>query len=377
MNSPSVAVTGIGVVSPLGVGLDSTWDKLIQGESGIDYLNHLDEESLEQPFGGNVWDFDPDDHFDRREKRRLDPFAQFGLVATREALNDAGYSEDDSPWDGDDVGVAAGSGIGGIETTEDQHERLLDRGANRVSPMTIPRLLVNMLSGQIAKRHGFRGPSSAIVTACATSLDSIGLGMQWIRTGRAKTAIVGGAEFGLTPLCIAGFEALSALSERNDEPKKASRPFDKNRDGFVMGSGSAMLVLEEQSQARERGANIHGWLEGYGQSNDAHHETSPPEDGSGAALAMERAIDDSGKDASSVDHVNAHATSTPTGDEAEVNAIQQVLDSSKNGLHVTSTKSMTGHLLGGAGALEAVNCLMALKNDVVPPTINCHNPEPN
>ncbi|MFB6345221.1 MAG: beta-ketoacyl-ACP synthase II [bacterium] len=373
--SKPAAVTGMGTISPLGSDLETTWTNLKDGASGVVRVEDLEADGLENTIAAPVKGYDPDAHFDGRRQKRLDPYTQYGLIAVREALKDAGYDEENPPWDAERVGVVAGSGIGGIHTTEDQHKRLMDRGAKRVSPMTVPRQLINMLSGQIAKAHGFKGPSSAIVTACATSLDSIGLGLQWIRSGRADTVIVGGAEESITPLPIAGFKALKALAERPESPEQASRPFDKDREGFVMGAGAGMLVLEDPEQAQERGADVHGWIEGYAQTNDAHHETSPPDDGEGAARAMEGALKDAEVTLGDVDHINAHATSTPTGDAAEVRAIESVFaDTSKPS--VTATKSMTGHLLGGAGSLEAIICLKSLMDDFAPPTINCDNPEP-
>lgn len=366
----------MGVLSPLGHDLEETWSALKAGESGARRVE-LDAEGLEEAIAAPVKDFDPGEYLDRRRQKRLDPFSQYGLVATSEALERAGVDPEDHPWDPERVGVVAGSGIGGIETTERQHERLLDRGSRRVSPMTVPKQLLNMLAGQIAKTHDFRGPSSAVVTACATSLDSVGLGLQWIRSGRADVVLVGGAEASITPLPVAGFGAMKALADRPEAPEKASRPFDRDREGFVMGAGAGMMVLEKESLARERGAEIQGVVHGYAQTNDAHHATSPPEDGDGAARAMQRALEDANIDPGNIEHVNAHATSTPTGDKAEIRAIETVFGDVSPMPKVTATKSMTGHLLGGAGVVEAIICLQSLIDDYIPPTINCDNPDPD
>jgi len=365
-----VVVTGIGAVTPLANDANATWQALIQGKSGIETITHFDPSALATQFAGTIKDFSLNDVITPKDAKKMDIFIQYGLVACAEAVVQSGLLE--AGYDSDRIGCALGSGIGGLSTIEANHSQLLNSGPRRVSPFYIPASIVNMLSGHLAMLYGFTGPNFAISTACTTGTHNIGYAARTIAYGDADVMIAGGAEAACTPSGMAGFCAARAMSTRNDDPKKASRPWDKDRDGFVLGDGAGALVLEEYEAAKKRGATILAEISGFGMSDDAFHMTSPPEDGSGAAKAMKNALNDAGLSGADIQYVNAHGTSTPAGDVAESRAIESVI-----GQHVlvSSTKSMTGHLLGAAGAIEAIFSIQALMNNKVPPTINLENLE--
>jgi 3-oxoacyl-[acyl-carrier-protein] synthase II len=368
-----VVVTGIGLVTPLGIGTKQAWEAAIAGKSGIGPITRFDAKDLPCRIAGEVKGFDPGAFMDKKEARRNDLFIQFGLAATQLALQDAGLPTD-SPL-GERVGVIVGSGMGGLATLEDTHLTAVNKGHRRVNPFFIPSIIVNLASGQISIRYGAAGVNFAPVSACATGNHAIGESMRHIQHGDADVVITGGAEATITLLGISGFTAARALSERNDAPEKASRPFDKERDGFVAGEGAGILVVEELEHARKRGARIYCELTGYAATADAFHITQPS--GTGAERAMRLCLDDAGLKPEQVQYVNAHGTSTPVGDIAETKALKNVFgDWAKKGLMVSSTKSMTGHLLGAAGGVEAAFTALALHHGIVPPTINLDNPDP-
>lgn len=375
MSRRDVVVTGTGVVAPNGIGVENFWEGITEARSGVDYLERFDTEDFPVKFAATVDDFDPEEHFSRREINRMDTFVQFGLVAAEEAIEQAGYDTEDPEYESRRTGVILGSGIGGIHTIEEQHKKFLDRGPRRISPYLIPKLIINMVSGQVAIRYDCQGPNKSVVTACATSAHAIGDASRLIQYDEADVMIAGGSEYGTSPLGFGGFCSIKALSTRNDEPKKASRPFDEERDGFVMGEGAGAVVLESREHAEERGANIIAEVDGFGQNCDAHHMTAPREDGSGAVDCMELALEDGDTDPTEVDYINAHGTSTPLNDKSETKAIRNVFGDHADELKVSSTKSTTGHLLGAAGAIEAVACAMAIERGVVPPTANYENPD--
>ncbi len=375
-----VVVTGMGAITPLGLNVESTWTRLLNGESGIAPITHFDAEGFRAQFAGTVKDFDAKQYMNAKDARRYDEFMHYAVAATAMALKDAGFIEtvgpDDAPVqnvDQERFGVILGSGIGGIQTIEDSCATLRNKGAKKVSPFIIPGSIANMAAGLVAIKHKLKGPNLATATACTTSTHAIGLAARLIVYGDADVMVAGGSEKGSSPLGMAGFGAMHALSTRNDEPTRASRPFDKDRDGFVLGDGSGMMVLESLAHAKARSATILAEVVGFGMSDDASHITSPPEDGSGAARAMQNALNDAGIDASAVGYVNAHGTSTPAGDVAESLAIETVFSSVKDSILVSSTKSMTGHLLGAAGGIEAIFTVLALQHQHVPPTINLEN----
>ncbi|NVK38229.1 MAG: beta-ketoacyl-ACP synthase II [Gammaproteobacteria bacterium] len=365
-----VVVTGIGAVTPLANDANATWQALIQGKSGIETITHFDPSALATQFAGTIKDFSLNDVITPKDAKKMDIFIQYGLVACAEAVVQSGLLE--AGYDSDRIGCALGSGIGGLSTIEANHSQLLNSGPRRVSPFYIPASIVNMLSGHLAMLYGFTGPNFAISTACTTGTHNIGYAARTIAYGDADVMIAGGAEAACTPSGMAGFCAARAMSTRNDDPKKASRPWDKDRDGFVLGDGAGALVLEEYEAATKRGATILAEISGFGMSDDAFHMTSPPEDGSGAAKAMKNALNDAGLSGADIQYVNAHGTSTPAGDVAESRAIESVIGQQ---VLVSSTKSMTGHLLGAAGAIEAIFSIQALMNNKVPPTINLENLE--
>jgi 3-oxoacyl-[acyl-carrier-protein] synthase II len=368
-----VVVTGIGLVTPLGIGTKQSWEAAIAGKSGIGPITRFDAKDLPCRIAGEVRAFDPGAFMDKKEARRNDLFIQFGLAATNLALQDAGLPTD-SPL-GERAGVIVGSGMGGLATLEDTHLTAVNKGHRRVNPFFIPSIIVNLASGQISIRHGAAGVNFAPVSACATGNHAIGESMRHIQHGDADLVIAGGAEATITLLGISGFTAARALSERNDQPEKASRPFDKDRDGFVAGEGSGILILEELEHARKRGARIYCELTGYSATADAFHITQPS--GIGAERAMRLCLEDAGLAPEQVQYVNAHGTSTPVGDIAETKAIKNVFgDWAKTGLMVSSTKSMTGHLLGAAGGVEAAFAALALHHGIIPPTINLDDPDP-
>ena len=369
-----VVVTGLGVISPVGTGVESFWSNLTAGKSGVGLITRFDASAYSTRFAAEVKDFDPARYIDKKEARRMDRFTQFALAAAGMALEDAGMD-----WEGvdrDRVGVILGSGIGGIETLEEQHQVLLTRGPGRVSPFFIPMMIANMGAGQIAIAYRLRGCNLTTTSACASSAHAVGDAFRLLQRGEADVMITGGSEAPITPLAIAGFCSMKALSARNDEPERASRPFDAGRDGFVIGEGAAILILETLEHAQKRGARIYAEVAGYGTSCDAYHITAPDPEGGGAALSMRLALLDAGVAPESVDYINAHGTSTPLGDKLETAAIKQVFGDHAKKLVVSSTKSMTGHLLGAAGGLEAVASVLAIDRGVIPPTINYEEPDP-
>lgn len=371
--SRRVVITGMGAVTPLGNSVEETWKGLLEGKSGIAPIENYDVSSYATRFAGQIRGLDVTEYMSAKEARKIDPFIQYGLVASIQAIRDSGLEVTDE--NRKRIGVAVGSGIGGIGTIE-RNKELLDKGGIRkVSPFLVPGSIINMISGNLSIMFGLQGPNWAITTACTTATHCIGYASRMIKYGDVDVMIAGGGECGSSPLGMAGFVAARALSSRNDDPQAASRPWDRDRDGFVLADGAGVLVLEELEHAKKRGAKIYGELIGFGASSDAHHITAPPEDGRGAADSMVNAINDAGIDGSVVDYVNAHGTSTMAGDIAETNAIKSVFGDHAYQLSVSSTKSMVGHLLGAAGGVEAVFTLLALQNQVAPPTINLDNPD--
>ncbi|RCV87750.1 beta-ketoacyl-[acyl-carrier-protein] synthase II [Billgrantia montanilacus] len=368
-----VVVTGLGLVTPVGNTVDESWESILAGKSGIAPIEHFDATSFNTRFGGSVKDFDISPYLNPKDARKMDLFIQYGIAAGAQAIADAGIECTEE--NAERIGVAVGSGIGGLPMIEHNHNALNKGGARRISPFFVPGSIINMISGNLAIQHGFRGPNIAITTACTTGTHNIGYSARTIVYGDADVMICGGAEMATTPLGLGGFSAARALSNRNDDPTAASRPWDRDRDGFVLSDGAGILVLEEYEHAKARGAKIYAELTGFGMSDDAFHMTAPPEDGSGAALSMRNAIRDAGIDPSRVDYINAHGTSTPAGDLAESRAVKKVMGSAAHSVAVSSTKSMIGHLLGAAGAVEAVFCILAIRDQVAPPTINLDNPQ--
>ena len=369
-----VVVTGLGCLSPVGNSVAETWESLIAGKSGIGPITFFDTSQLKTKIAGEIKDFDPAGQLGHKDARRLDRFSQFALAATRQALASANFSVDEG--NRDRVGILIGSGIGGISTVMEQVEVMRERGADRVSPFLIPMMIPDSASGVIAIHIGARGPNMAISTACATGSNSIGEAGEMIRRGAADVIIAGGSESPILPLAMAGLNAMTALSTRNHLPAKASRPFDKDRDGFVIGEGAGVLILETLEHAQGRGANILCELTGYGTSDDAHHISAPAEDGAGARICMELALQDAGLRPEDIDYINAHGTSTWLNDKSETAAIKGVFGEHAYNVPISSTKSMTGHLLGASGAVEAVVCAQVLQHKILPPTINYETPDP-
>jgi 3-oxoacyl-[acyl-carrier-protein] synthase II len=369
-----VWITGAGVISPIGNSLQEFWDHLLNGVSGAGPITRFDAAAYGTRFACEVKGFTTEGVMDRKEAKRMDRFVQFAVVAAHEAIRTSGL--DLEKVDRTRVGVIVGSGIGGMETFEEQHTQLLQKGPHRVSPFFIPMMIIDMAAGQVSIQLGLKGPNFATVSACASGAHAIGEALRLIRAGDADVMLAGGSEATITPMAMAGFSSARALSTRNDDPTRASRPFDSDRDGFVIGEGAALLVLESEEHARRRGAQPYAELAGYGATGDAYHMTAPCVDGEGAARAMERALEDAHLTPAEVQHINAHGTSTPAGDPAEVAAIKRVFGSHACRLMVSSTKSMTGHLLGAAGGLEAVATALTLARGVVPPTINLERPDP-
>lgn len=369
-----VVITGMGVVSPLGNDLAASWDGLINGRSGIDRITRFDASDYASQIAGEVKGFDPDQYVDKKEQKKMDTFIHYALAASQMAVDDAGIEINDT--NANRVGVIVSAGIGGLPAIEKYHKALLEKGPRRVSPFFIPMVIINLAAGQIAIRFGAKGPNSSTVTACATGTHSIGDAYILIQRGDADAMIAGGAESTICPLGIAGFASMKALSTRNHEPARASRPFDAERDGFVIGEGAGVLVLEELELARKRNARIYAEIVGYGMSGDAYHITSPAPGGEGAARCMEVALKDARLNPEDIDYINAHGTSTKFNDEYETMAIKQVFQDHALKLAVSSTKSMTGHLLGAAGGIEAVFMALTIKDGVVPPTINYEFPDP-
>ncbi|HWY32827.1 MAG TPA: beta-ketoacyl-ACP synthase II [Candidatus Acidoferrum sp.] len=370
-----VVVTGMGVVTPLGHDLNEFWNNLISGACGIDTITAFDASPFETQVGGEVKNFDPTPAFPSpKEIRRTDRYSQFGVYAAWSALKDSGL--DLTRENLDEIGVIVGSGIGGLKTTADQHEILLARGPKKLSPFMIPMLISNMASGLVSMFFNLRGPNFATCSACATANHAIGEAWRTIKMGDAQVMVAGGAEATLIPVGIGGFCAMRAMSTCNHDPKHASRPFDKERDGFVMGEGAGILILEELEHAKQRGARIYCEIIGYGNTADAYHLTAPPPGGEGAARSMKMALRGAGLNPSDVDYINAHGTSTPVGDLAETQAIKSVFGDYAKKLAVSSTKGATGHMLGAAGAVETAVCVLAIQRSIVPPTINLRTPDP-
>ncbi|QRG65541.1 beta-ketoacyl-ACP synthase II [Brevibacillus choshinensis] len=369
-----VVITGVGVISPVGNDAQTFWNSLLEGKSGIDRLTAFDATDYPTQIAGEVKDFNPELYMDKKEVRRTDRFVQFGLAAAKMAVEDAKLEI--TAENAERVGVYIGSGIGGLSTWEEQHTTLLEKGPRRVSPFFIPMLIANMASGAVSIQYGAKGPTSSAITACATGTNAIGDALRLIQFDHADVMIAGGAEATVRPMAFAGFCSAKAMSTRNDEPQKASRPFDKHRDGFVMGEGAGVVILEELEHAKKRGATIIAEVIGYGMSADAHHITSPSPGGEGAARCMTNALKDAGVDPAEVDYINAHGTSTDQGDIAETQAIKSVFGEHAYKLAVSSTKSMTGHLLGATGGIEAIATAYALRDQILPPTINLDNPDP-
>ncbi|GIW89495.1 MAG: 3-oxoacyl-[acyl-carrier-protein] synthase 2 [Isosphaeraceae bacterium] len=369
-----VVITGMGVVTALGTRLEDYWSALLAGRSGVGPLTLFDTTDFKVHFGGQVQNWDPDAHFGAKEARRLDRFAQFALVAAESAVVDSGIDfQRHEPYR---IGVLIGSGIGGLNEFEEQHRNLLEKGPSRISPFTIPKLMVNAASGQVSIRYGLKGPTSAVATACASAANAIGDAFELIRDGYADVMITGGSEAAITPMGLGGFASMRALSTRNDAPERASRPFDRDRDGFVLAEGAGILILEEESAARARGARIYAEMLGYGMSADGSHITAPDEDGRGAARAMRNCLDQAQCPPDAVDYINAHGTSTPLGDLAETRAMKAVFGPHARKLMVSSTKSQLGHLLGASGGVELVAAALAIHRGVIPPTINLDTPDP-
>lgn len=372
MTKRRVVVTGLGMLSPLGLSVDKTWTRLLAGESGIGEITHFDCSDYSTRFAGQINDFDPQEYIDKKEAKKMDRFIQLGIAAGKQALADSGLAI--TADNAHRVGVAIGSGIGGLEQIEQNHVKLMNSGPRRVSPFFVPSTITNMISGFLSIMEGLKGPNLNIVTACTTGVHNIGVAARTIAYGDADAMLAGGAEATITPLGIAGFAAARALSSRNDAPQQASRPWDKDRDGFVMGEGAGVVMLEEYESAVARGATIYAELVGFGMSGDAYHMTSPPENGEGAAASMVNALNDAQIAREKIGYINAHGTSTPAGDIAEVSAVKGVFGEHAHKLLVSSTKSMTGHLLGAAGSVEAIFTILALRDKMAPPTINLDNP---
>lgn len=368
-----VAITGLGMVSPLGNDVPTSWSAALAGKSGIAEITGFDTQAYSTRFGGTIKHFDPSSWLSAKELKKMDPFIHYGLVAALQAWQDSGLCVNEH--NAHRMGVNMGAGIGGIGTIEQQHNILLTSGPRRVSPFFVPSSIINMISGHLSIMLGLQGPNMSVVTACATGTHAIGDAARMIQYGDADVMLAGGAEFATNALGLAGFSAARALSQRNDDPQAASRPWDKDRDGFVLSDGAACLVLEEYEHAKVRGATIYAEVAGFGMSSDAHHMTMPLADGSGAARCMQNALRDAGVNADAVGYINAHGTSTPLGDLAETMAIKRAFGDVANRLMISSTKSMTGHALGAAGAIESVFCVLALRDQQLPPTINLDQPD--
>lgn len=373
MAARRVVVTGLGMVSPVGNSVNDSWRAVVSGKSGIAPITHFDVSAYSTRFGGGVKDFDVTSRLSAKEARKMDMFIQYGMYAGIEAIEDSGLEITEQ--NAARVGAAIGSGIGGIGAIENTYDVLQNKGPRRVSPFFVPGSIVNMIAGDLSVKYGFQGPNLAVVTACTTGTHNIAMAARLIQAGDADAMIAGGSEMATTPVGLGGFAAARALSTRNDDPTAASRPWDKDRDGFVLSDGAGVLVLEEYEFAKARGAQIYAELIGVGMSGDAYHMTSPPPDGAGAAASMRNAIADAKIDASSIDYINAHGTSTLAGDVAECLALKTVLKNGGADVAVSSTKSMTGHLLGAAGAVEAIFSILAIRDGVAPPTINLDDPD--
>jgi 3-oxoacyl-[acyl-carrier-protein] synthase II len=368
-----VVVTGMGMLTPVGLNVEQTWQNILAGKSGVGMVEDFDTADYPTKIWAKVKNFNIENHVPLKEARKMDLFTQYGIAAADEAIADSGLVIDEKL--SCRIGVAVGAGIGGILTITNNQDKLVAGGPRKVSPFFIPAGIINMVAGQISIKHRLKGPNISVVTACTTGTHNIGLAGRMIAYGDADAMVCGGAEMTTTPLCLAGFSAVRSLSKRNDEPEKASRPWDKDRDGFVMGEGAGILILEEYEHAKARGATIYAELVGFGMSGDAYHITAPDEDADGAARAMAAAIKDAGIEPSQVDYINAHGTSTYLNDMNETKAVKRVFKEHAHDLAISSTKSMTGHLLGAAGAVEAIFSILAIKDQIAPPTINLDNPD--
>jgi 3-oxoacyl-[acyl-carrier-protein] synthase II len=372
--SKRVVVTGMGCISPVGNNVKDTWEAILAGKSGVGMITHFDASKHKTRFAAEVKGFDPVALFSTREARKMDRFTQFAVAVAKEALEQSGLQIDES--NRDRVGVVIGTGIGGIGTLLEQAEVMRERGPERVSPFLVPMMISDSAPGMIAIRFGVRGPNMALATACASGNNAIGEALEMIRRGAADVMIAGGSEAALVPVAMAGMNVMTALSTRNDDPLTASRPFDKDRDGFLMGEGAGMLILESLEHAQARGATILGEVTGYGTTDDAHHISAPAENGAGAAISMKLALENANLGVMDIGYINAHGTSTPLNDKSETAAIKTVFGEQAYNIPVSSTKSMTGHLLGASGAIEAVFCILAIREEILPPTINYHTPDP-
>lgn len=375
MNKKRVVITGIGIISPIGIGKDNFFRSLKEGQSGVDLITKFDTEGLSTKIAAEVKDFDPVEFIDKKEAKRMDRYTQFAVAASKMAIDDA--SLDLNAIDDDRFGVCIGSGIGGLETLENQYKVMMEKGPGRVSPFFIPMMISNIGAGYISMTFNAKGPNMTVVTACASATNAIGEAFKIIQRNDADIMITGGTEASITPMAIAGFCSMKALSERNEEPKRASRPFDKDRDGFVMGEGAGILILEELEHAIKRGAIIYGEIVGYGSTADAYHITAPAPEGEGAYKAMKKAVQDAGISPGKIDYINAHGTSTELNDKFETMAIKRLMGDNAYKVLISSTKSMTGHLLGAAGGIEAIACLMAINEGIIPPTINYETKDEN
>ncbi|QYN41340.1 beta-ketoacyl-ACP synthase II [Gilliamella sp. ESL0443] len=374
MSKRRVVVTGMGMISPVGNTVESTWQALLAGQSGVELIEHFDTAPFATRFAAMVKNFDGEDYnISRKDARKMDYFIQYGIAAGMQAMQDAGIEITEE--NAERIGCAIGSGIGGLGLIEENHSALVNGGPRKISPFFVPSTIVNMIAGHLSIIYGLKGPSITIATACSSGVHNIGHAARMIAYGDADAMLAGGGEKASTPLGIGGFGAARALSTNNDNPKAASRPWDKDRDGFVLGDGAGIMFLEEYEHAKKRGAKIYAEVVGFGMSGDAYHMTSPPADGSGAALAMKCAIRDAGITPEHIGYINAHGTSTPAGDKAETQAVKSIFKENANKVMVSSTKSMIGHLLGAAGAVESIFTVLALRDQAVPPTINLDNPD--
>jgi 3-oxoacyl-[acyl-carrier-protein] synthase II len=367
--SNRVVITGEGSISPLGVSSKDLWNNLIHGKSGIRLIKSFDTENFNVKIAGEITDFDPLTFFEHKESRKLDRYTMFAMIAADQAIKSSGL-------DSSNVGVILGTGVGGMHTLEEEQTKLLKKGQRGVSPHFIPKMIPNIAGGQIAIKYGLHGPNFSLSTACSSASDAIGMAYRLIQSNQINAMVCGGSEGGITPLTLSGFSNMKALSKNNDNPQSASKPFDKNRDGFIMSEGSAMLVLESLDSAQKRGANILAEIVGYGITNDAYHITQPHNESKGAASAIDLALKDASINKDEVNYINAHGTSTYYNDMLETQAIKQVFGNQAKDLLISSTKSMTGHMLGATGAIEAINCIYAMNHGIIPPTINYETPDP-
>jgi len=373
MSKRRVVITGLGTINPLGNNVTDTWDKLIKGESGIDTITSFETNELPVSFAGEVKNFDANEYMGKQQARKLDKSSQLSIFATEEALKDANLNTDERL--GPNVGIVFGTGIGGIGSTEQAVRTFDERGASRINPLAITQLMPNSSTGQVAIQYGIEGPSLTITTACAASANAVGEAKNMIQNGIVDMVVVGGTESGTTSMTIGAFAQIRALSTNNENPKEACKPFDKDRDGFVMGEGSTVLIMESEESALKRGVDIYGYVAGYGATTDAYHITAPAEGGKGAVVAMQNAIKDADLSTEDIDYINAHGTSTPANDKNETAAIKTVFGPKAYEINISSTKSMTGHLLGGGGAFESMVSVLAIQKSIIPPTINLNNPD--